>query len=112
MNCSGDIAAAIENAVDRHALGFDMKGNRNTPLETDRPQPGTYIVAPHAAFSEHVEAEAIFFQPSDVGNSALGTRMIGYIVVETDQIGDRFRREGDLTLSHGAASCAARRGAP
>jgi hypothetical protein len=60
-----DIAAAVENAIDRHGIGIDVEGDRYSPLESDYAQAGSKIVASCPALSGVSKSQAISFDSVD-----------------------------------------------
>ena len=105
-----DIAAAVENSVNRYGVGIDVECDRHAPFKTDEAQAWPKIVTPRPAFSGMRKSQAIFFNPTHVTNGAHPTGSLGNIVVQLKKVRLCLRRKDDVTC-HALGPSTARRGA-
>jgi hypothetical protein len=97
------VLPAKEDSNDDDIRSRDVKHDRRTPLEAQRPQAGSDVVAPGSPSGEDFERQAGGFDPIDIGSGNVVASLGRDMTIKVEKVGFCLRAKADVISPHAAS---------
>lgn len=87
----------MEDTVDHHGLGRDVKSDLRTPLKAQQSQAGSNVITKRPLFWKGREIQAASLQTRDIGDGAVRGASVHDVSIELEKVVPRLGREDDLS---------------